>query len=432
MSRSLLASGADRIVTHVARHVLGTPRITTLLIAAVLMTPATAALSAQTGAPPAAPATPAASVASAPPALPPIQFKVLFDVDYASQEPELPPPRSGFGLRRARLFAQLNGPAGLGFRLHFDPSALANGPQAAAAYRAVPLTEAFLDYTLPGHIVIRAGQQRVPFTLSSITAGPVMPVPEYNQLLRYTTQQISAFRDIGVTASGRSGGLEYSGGIFNGAGINVIADNDSTRDYAGRLSYAIVPGVQLGASAWVGHTGTLFVRNVGAPPIKNFFDNADFHRNAVDLHVALGALDVAAEYGTERLEYNAKAINPIPVGGALERRGYNVQSALRLGALSTALSRVEVAGRYDVWDPNRAIAGDRITEYVAGLSFYLFQTNAPTDPRLGRSMTFIQRQSRIMTFWEWDQPESSGPAAPPSAPLKNRTQRFHARWELFY
>jgi hypothetical protein len=404
-----------------------------LLLLVILASRASAQAGAGATAATAAPRNPiGAARDSAPAALPPIQFKVLFDVDYVSQEPQQQPPNVGFGMRRARLFAQVNGPAGVAFRLHFDPTSLTNGPQSAAPYRGVPLVEAYLDYTLPGHLVVRVGQQRVPFTLNSGTAGPSMPVPEYNQVVRYTVQRVSAFRDIGATISGRTGPLEYSAGIFNGAGINVVSDNDSTKDYAMRVSYALLPGVQLGVSGWTGHTGALFVRNAGAAPLKSFFDNADVHRSGIDLHVARGALDVAAEYGGERVENNAKALNPTPRGVELRRAGYNVTSSLRLGAFSPALRRWEVAGRYDRWDPDRSVDGDRVTEVVAGVSFYLFETTLPTDSRLGRSVSFVQRQSRLMAFWEFDRPETTGVAAPASALLKANTQRFHARWEVFY
>lgn len=381
---------------------------------------------------PAPPAQPPAPAPQPPGALPPVQFKVLFDIDYVSQEPLAQPPNLGFGLRRARLFAQLNGPAGLGFRLHFDPTALTNGPQSVAPFRSVPLVEAYIDYALPANLLVRVGQQRVPYVLNAITGGPAMPVPEYNQFVRYTVQRVSAFRDIGVTLNGRTGALEYSAGVFNGAGINTITDNDSTRDYAARASYAVVPGVQVGASGWKGHTGNLFVRGPGAAPVKVFYDNADFRRGGVDVHVARGALDVAAEVGRERLAYNAKALNPLPGKTALERGGYNVTGALRLGAFAPALRRLEAVARYDWWDPNRAVARDAVTEYVAGLNFYLQQATVPVDARLGRSVNYAQRHSRVMAFWEWDRPQARGAAAPVGALLTRNTQRFHVRWELFY
>ena len=366
------------------------------------------------------------------PTLPPVQFKVLLDVDYVSGEPEVPPPTQGFGLRRARLFAQVAGPAGLGFRLQVDPTALAVGPQSAAPYRGVPLVEAYIDYQLPAHFLVRVGQQRVPYTLDAFTGGPPLPTPEYNQLVRYTVQRSSAFRDIGVTVGGTYRGFEAVAGVFNGAGINVIADNDSSRDVAARISYAIVPGVQVGASAWRGHSGNLYVRSQGAPPVKAFYDNADFRRGDVDLHVGVGLLDLAAEYGAEHLEYNAKASNPAPNARRLDRRGYNVTGALRLGGIEPALRRVELVGRFDRWDPNAAVPGDEVTEYVAGLNFYMFLVTTPSDRRLGRTVNFVQRQSRVMVFGEWDSPAREGKAAPMGALLTAATHRLHVRWELFY
>ena len=377
--------------------------------------------------PAAAPPTPAS--AAAPLA---IQFKVLLDVDEVSGEPEAPPPTLGFGLRRARLFAQAAGPAGLGFRLQIDPTSLAVGPQSAAPYRGVPLVEAYIDYQLDPHLIVRVGQQRVPFTLNATTGGPPLPTPEYNQLVRYTVQRSSAFRDIGATITGAYGPLEGVVGVFNGAGINVIADNDSSRDVAARVSYALVPGVQIGASGWRGHSGNLFVRSQGAPPVRAFYDNTDFRRGDVDLHVGIGQLDIAAEYGGERLDFNSKAVNPVPGARALARSGYNVTGALRLGGVDPSLRRVELVGRYDRWDPNRDVNGDEVTEYVAGVNFYLFLAAAPIDSRLGRTVNFVQRQSRVMVFGEWDTPAREGSAAPAGALLTVPTRRLHVRWELFY
>ena len=387
----------------------------------------TSELGAQSAPPPQT--APPASTASAPLVL---QLKALLDVDYVSGEPQGPPPTQGFGLRRARLFAQATGPAGLAFRLQLDPTSLTVGPQSAAPYRGVPLVEAYIEYALPAHLMVRVGQQRVPYTLNAFTGGPPLPTPEYNQLVRYTVQRSSAFRDIGATLNGTYGAFEGSVGVFNGAGINVIADNDSSRDVAARMSYAVVPGVQIGASGWRGHSGNLFVRSQGAAPVKAFFDNTDFRRGDIDLHVGIGQLDVAAEYGGEHVEYNARAANPVPNARALDRRGYNVTGALRLGGVQPALRRFEVVGRYDRWDPNTDIDGDDVTEYVAGVNFYLWLVAAPVDARLGRAVNFVQRQSRVMVFGEWDTPAREGAAAPAGALLTARTHRLHVRWELFY
>ncbi len=376
----------------------------------------------------------AAAGAPAAPAevLPAVQFKVLIDLDYVSGEPQPQPPNLGFGIRRARLIAQLNPANGLGFRLHVDPTALTTGPQSAAPYRGVPLVEAYGDYLLPGGVLVRVGQQRVPYTLNAYTSGPALSLPEYDQLSRYTVQRSSAFRDVGVTMSGRRGALEYTVGVFNGAGINVVTDNDSTRDYAARVAYSVLPGVQLGGSLWRGHSGSPYVRAPGAAPVRAFFDDTDFHRGDVDLHLALGALDVAAEYGREQLSYNPAATNPTPGAAALARRGLNVAAAMRLFAVAPALRRWEVAGRYDRFVPDDSKASERMREVVAGVSYYLLEGTTAPDPRLGRAVNFVQRQSRVMAFWEWDGPEGVDGGMLAGAIPARHSQRFHARWELFY
>lgn len=365
-------------------------------------------------------------------ALPVIQFKVLLDIDYVSGEPLPQPPNQGFGVRRSRVFAQLNTSRGLGFRVQLEPSALANGPLSAPPLRGVPLFEAYLDYALADAAVIRAGQQRVPFGLSSYQTAPSSPMIEFPQFTRYVVQRVDAFRDIGVTAGGRAGGLEYAMGIFNGAGLNAVADNDSTHDVAGRLAYAVLPGVQLGASGWRGHSGNLHTRTAGAAPIKVWYDNADFRRFSAELRVARGPLDVLAEYGAERIDHNPTAQNPAPNNRALRRAGYNFGAALKLNALSPRLDRFQLVARHDRFDPDRANANDEITEYAAGLNIYLLSRTQEPDARFGRVLNDVQRASRVMLFWELARPKTSGIRPSTGAPLTHNSERFHVRWELFY
>ncbi len=370
--------------------------------------------------------------AAAPLPLPLMQFKVLLQVDYVAGEPLPQPPNQGFGIRRTRFFAQVNPLKGLGFRLQFEPGALANGPLSAPPLRGAPLFEAYLDYALAPSVLIRAGQQRVPFGLNSYQAPPSSPMIEFPQFTRYVIQRVAAFRDMGVTAGGRTGALEYAAGIFNGAGMNATADNDSTRDFAARVVYAVRPGVQVAASGWRGHSGNLFTRSAGASPIKSWYDNADFRRFAAELRVATGSVDVLAEYGSERLASNPNAQNPTPNQQALRRSGYNVAGALRLGMLSPRLQHLQVAARYDRWDPNHDIANDCVTEYALGVNLYLLSRTQAPDKRFGRVLNDVQRDSRIMVFWELARPQTNGTAPSTGVPLVHDSQRLHVRWELFY
>lgn len=418
---------------------VGAPALVALTFAGVAAGPARAGAQQ----PAAAPADTARPPAQAPPAgaLGPVQVKLLMEVDYAHDtdpRAQFPPyPSEGLGARRMRVFLQGAGPAGLGYRLHFDPSQLAVGAQGASPFRGAPLVEAYLDYALPRDVTIRVGQQRVLFGLNSTTGAPSLPTPEFAQFARSLQQRVSAFRDIGVTVQGRLGALEYSGGVFNGAGINVVADNDSTRDYAGRFTWAIVPGLQVGASAWAGHSPRPYVRPGETRPVAPFFDNADFRRWGIDTRWARGPLLLTAEYARNHADYDSAAVTRTPGRAPLRQAGYNALAAFRLGALNPALRRLEVVGRYDAWDPNGAAADDEVTEYVGGMNFYFVEIGMPPDARLGRALNYVQRESRFMLFLEHSRYANAGtrpaptPAAPNPATVQNNT-RVHARWSLFY
>ena len=369
-----------------------------------------------------------------PPAPPPIaiQLKVLLNVDYVQGAPLSAPPNQGFGLRRARLFAQGSIPAGLGFRIQLDPSVLANGPQGAAPFRGSPLVEGYLSYQRGEPFLIQAGQQRIPFGLASTTGAPSLATPEFAQFARYLEQRVSAFRDIGVTVQGRTSIIEYAAGLFNGAGINTLTDNDSSRDAVGRLTISVIPGLQLSADAWSGHSGSLYSRAPGAAPLKTFYDNTGFHRYSTDVRFARGPALVTGEYGIDRTSYTATAVNPVPGKRRLDRIGYNAMGALRLSWVAPELAPVEVVARYDQWDGDQNVTGNRITEYVAGVNYYLLELNAPDDRQLGRPLNYALRESRVMVYFEHDTPNGIGAAALLGSPALTSTTRFHMRWDLFF
>lgn len=386
---------------------------------------------------------PGPAVAPPPPAgaLGPIQLKLLMDLDFARNTyplAQLPPyPSEGFGVRRIRVFLQGTGPLGLGYRLHFDPTALAVGPQGASPLRGVPLVEGYLDYALPRGVLVRVGQQRVLFGLNSTTGAPSLPTPEFAQFARSVQQRVSSFRDIGVTVQGTAGAFEYAAGVFNGAGVNVTADNDSTRDYVGRLTYAIVPGLQVGASGWTGHSPRQYTRPGESRAVTPFFDNADFRRYGLDARYARGPVLLMAEVARNRAGFDSAAVTRTPGGGALFQTGYNALAAVRLGMLSPALRRFELVGRYDRWDPNDAVANNEVTELVGGVNFYFAEIGAPPDKRLGRGLNYVQRMSRFMLFVEHSRFANAGarpapgPGNPNPAAIENNN-RLHARWSLFY
>jgi hypothetical protein len=354
-----------------------------------------------------APATP-------PPASrPALSIKVLLDLDHTFVSREDGEEDPGFSLRRVRIITQgaLNDRTSI--RVLLEPSGLALGPTGAAPFRGVPLVEALVEHRILSGLTVRAGQQRLPFGLAASTGAPSLPLPEYPQATHILMQRVSIFRDIGVSVAGRTGALEIAGGVFNGAGINVPSDNNRARDVLGRASFALRPGLSIGASGWRGRTGELYAPDEA--PRRTFYDDARFARWGIDARAARGPVHVTAEFLFDRTEHNPGAVNPTPGARDVDRSGWYLMGAYRLR------DDLELAARYDRWDPDRALSSDGTTAYVGGIQWYLFETTAPDDPVLGRPLNRARSHSRLMLFAEHLDPRTA-----PSATT------WRLRWELFY
>lgn len=342
---------------------------------------------------------------------PRLTLRVLLHVDHLSGDVADVPPGRGFGLRRARLIAQGDPTSRTTVRLMVDPSMLAVGGEAAPPFRGVPLVEAYGEYRARPGITLRVGQQRLPFGLAASTTAPSLPTPEYPLASRHLMQRVSAFRDIGLSATGRQGGLELSGGLFNGAGINTRGDNDDRLDWIGRLSYSPLPGAALGVNGWSGRSGTL--PRIGGDTRRSFHDQATFRRWGADARWARHGTTLAGEYLHDRTRHNPAAELPTPRGTDLSRSGWYLLAAHR------PLPRWEAVTRYDVWDPG--VPEGRTVEITGGVSWYLSETNLPGSPRLGRPLNAVQRQSRVLAFVEHTRPATGA-----------RQTRFRLRWETLF
>lgn len=375
-------------------------RLRLLLILAPFAAAAPASAQADSAAPP-----------SPQPAVPSVALKALVDLDYLSSASG--GEDVGFLLRRVRLFTIGRLTEQLGFRVQLEPSVLAVSAAGAAPFRGVPLVEAYFDYQAAPWVVVRAGQQRLPFSQAAMTGQPSYPATEYPLGQRLLMQRVSAFRDIGVQAAGAAGALEYGVGVFNGAGINVPGDNNRTRDVMGRASYVLAPGWTVGASGWRGRTGTLYAP--GGEPRRAFHDDAGFVRWGVDTRVARGRFGAWGEYLRDETAHNPAALHPTPDSARLTREGWHLMGTYR------PVPRLELVARYDRWDPRVGRGGDEVTELTGGVQLYLAESAAPPHPRLGRALNAARRHSRVMLFVEHADPES-GPAS----------TAVRVRWELFY
>jgi hypothetical protein len=353
----------------------------------------------------------ASDTTATPPA--PVPLRGLIDADYLGGSPAARAGEEGFSLRRVRLIAQAPLAGGTLARVVVEPSALAIGSESAAPFRGVPLVEASIDYQPIPTLHLRGGQQRLPFGLAASTGAPSLLLPEHPLASRLLIQRVSVFRDIGAAAHVQSGRLQAGAGVFGGAGVNVRADNNRSRDLVGRASLTPVKGWTLSASGWRGRSGALHV--VDGEPRRTFHDDSRFLRWGADARVVRQPFTVAMEYLWDRTEHNPRAVHPTPAGGTLRRHGWHAEAAARV------LPALELAGRFDRWDPRLGTPGDEISELTGGISWYLHERLAPEHPRSGRAVNHVVRHIRLMLFAEHERSESA-----PSG------TRYRLRWETFF
>ena len=128
------------------------------------------------------------------------------------------------------------------------------------------LRDGFADLVLSEpEMVIRVGQQRIPFGVEPQTPGGLLPFTSRAYLdlkltrnagldnTKFSNAEFIQERDIGVQTRGRLWGdkFDYALGVFNGAGINVN-DTNNSKDFIGRLGFNPHRGLRFGVSGYRG------------------------------------------------------------------------------------------------------------------------------------------------------------------------------------
>lgn len=127
--------------------------------------------------------------------------------------------------------------------------------------------EYFAEWTPSTAFKVRAGQYKMPFTLETPTSLTVLESANYSR----TVQSLGAYgldpgvganngggRDLGIQVSGAlfpaSDGhnyFQYAVGVFQGAGINVV-DNNNSKDIVGTLTIEPIKGFRVAGGAYIG------------------------------------------------------------------------------------------------------------------------------------------------------------------------------------
>jgi phosphate-selective porin OprO and OprP len=260
---------------------------------------------------------------------------------------------NSFDIHRARLIIQGN--------VTDDWSYYTQTELSGGSVKAVDI---YTTYKIADYLKFSAGQMKIPFSLESLTSDPALEFIDRSQVVEAlagrSTDVLSTTgigtaaapgnqqgRDIGIQINGSFFKLnntylfDYTFGVFNGAGYDVTGDNNSRKDLGGRLAIHPINNLVIGADfyngvAWYGN------------PAKNQKRN----RGGFDARYVIGGLSVQAEYdkGTD---------------GSIKRDGYYGQAAYFV-----LPKKLQLAAKYDSYDPNKAIGTDRANIYTGGVNYF--------------------------------------------------------------
>ncbi|HEY4323307.1 MAG TPA: porin [Mucilaginibacter sp.] len=215
------------------------------------------------------------------------------------------------------------------------------------------LLDAYSAYKIASFLKFTAGQFKVPFSIESLIADSQLEFIDRSQVANALVGRQGDVignqngRDLGIQINGsflKIDGrylFDYTLGVFNGAGYDVTTDNNNHKDIVGRLSVHPINNLVVSANFYdgQGYYGT---------PAKNQLRN----RGGVDARYVIGSLSLQAEYdkGTD---------------GTIKRDGWYGQVGYFV-----IPKKLQLAAKYDTYDPNKKIATDRTEIYTAAATYY--------------------------------------------------------------
>jgi phosphate-selective porin OprO/OprP len=215
------------------------------------------------------------------------------------------------------------------------------------------LLDAYTTYKIADYLKFTAGQFKIPFSIESLIADSQLEFIDRSQVVNALAGRSTDVignqngRDIGIQINGSFAKVndrylfDYTFGVFNGAGYDVTTDNNGHKDLVARLSIHPINNLVVSANIYNGQG------NYGTPA-----KNQTRNRNGFDARYVLGGLSLTAEYdnGTD---------------GIIKRDGWYAQAAYFV-----IPKKLQLAAKYDTYDPNQAVATDRTTIYYGGVNYF--------------------------------------------------------------
>jgi hypothetical protein len=273
-------------------------------------------------------------------------------------------PRETFRIRKADLRFSGDISTRVKWRVTLDLAKQLNlfAPPGGIDQRGRPLHDAYITYQFDPNHRVDIGQLIVPLTNEGLIAGYEIETIERSMMIAERTRGggYGDVRETGVTARGTftdAAGLQYQVGVYNGVGeLQNATDVNDAKAVIGRASVGIpgVPQLRFGASgAYEDGPDSLSVRR---------------------------RLGFDGEWRSDALTLRAESM--VGRDGVLRRLGYYGLAAYRISP------SVDVAARFDSWDPDRdregtiAVAMER--QWVVGI-------NKRIDERSRWSLNVIQQ-----------------------------------------
>jgi phosphate-selective porin OprO/OprP len=211
------------------------------------------------------------------------------------------------------------------------------------AAKSPVLLDAEVEIAFSPHAILTFGQFKVPFSLENLTSSSALDTINRSQTVRNLCpgRDIGAQgRDIGVALSGKFSRLEYSLGVFNGEGANRAETNEK-KDLVVRLGFSPFDFLTLSLSNYQGKS-TLF----GGDSV------VDRDRTGIDIYFVHGQISLKGEYISAR-DYQT------------DKCGWYLQ-----GGYYLVPDKIQALARYDSFDLNLDIQGDRNDVLLLGLNWF--------------------------------------------------------------
>lgn len=218
------------------------------------------------------------------------------------------------------------------------------------------LLDAYTTYKIADYLKFTAGQFKVPFSLESLFSDSQLEFIDRSQVVNALAGRSGDVignqngRDIGLQVSGAFAKIndtylfDYTFGVFNGAGYDVTADNNNHKDLAGRLGIHPLANLSIGADYYNGR-GFYAIGTAKAADHKR-------DREGIDARYVWGNLSLQAEYdkGTDE---------------TTKRQGWYGQVAYFV-----IPKKLQLAAKYDTYDPSKAAVNDISNYYIGGVNYF--------------------------------------------------------------